>query len=237
MGRCSVLGLALFCGGCGLVLDLDPQDGPGIDAALRDGGSRDAGRDGDAGTQGDAGMRDGGVRLDASLEDAGIDGGPMPCSRNAECQNGEYCARRQGVCYGSGVCQSLPTFCSTLAEPVCGCDWQLYINACSASRNGVGVMQAGSCPTITNGEWCEALPTGSDPEGCPFCFDDNDCGGLLPICVSSSCAGAAPGICAFGPPPPGDCYDRRQCQDGERCVGAVIDVCAPTQGTCEVITP
>jgi len=234
----------LMLTGCGLVLDLDPPDRASLDAAVRDAGTRDAGglldaavRDGgmrDARGLRDAAARDGGARddagrvRDASLGDAGLD-----CRSSLDCPAGAYCARPRGVCHGPGTCTAMPAACPDIADPVCGCDWAMHGNPCDAASRGVNVMQDDACPSISaGGHWCGLVPSGSDPEGCRFCFDDADCtGGLATICVASSCESGVPGTCAFTPPL-GSCYDDRQCRETERCDGASNEVCPARQGRC-----
>lgn len=248
-----VLALAASAlGGCGLVLDLQPPevktDGAAgaMDAGVSpDGGARrDGGRDagpGDAGVRADAGedageiALDGGAVVDARVVDAGAaDGGSVPCTSNAQCGPGFFCQRGERRCFGEGRCAPMPTDCPAVFDPVCGCDWSVYDNPCSAHRNGVGVrVRDGACPAGTaEGEWCDLAPTApTTPGGCARCFDDRDCGGLFPFCVASSCVAGGEGICA-GDPGGGYCHDQRFCRSTERCEGAVSDVCLPVQGRC-----
>ena len=230
--------LSLLLAGCGLVLDLDPSSPSSLDAAVRDAGTRDAGSMSDAAARDGGGTRDGGTRdggsdagqlRDASMFDAGFD-----CRSSLDCGAGAYCARPRGVCHGPGSCTAMPAACPDIADPVCGCDWAMHGNPCDAASRGVNVMQDHACPSISaGGHWCGLVPSGSDPDGCRFCFDDADCtGGLAPICVASSCASGVPGSCAFTAPL-GSCYDDRQCRETERCEGASNDACPARQGRCQ----
>lgn len=229
---------SLVVSGCGLVLDLAPED-PTTDSGRHDG--RDAGRDAgsadagwaDGGTDAGTNRRDGGHEVDAGLADAGHDAGAEPCRSSLDCADGFYCRRSERLCYGEGTCAPRPTECPDAFDPRCGCDFVLYDNACEAARAGVNVLRELACPvTGSTGEWCDREPSGSDPAGCARCFDDSDCrGSLIEHCVSASCELGVPGVCSFMVGD-GFCFDQRQCRAGERCVGAVIDVCPPQDGHC-----
>ncbi|MEO8906416.1 MAG: hypothetical protein ABI488_27545 [Polyangiaceae bacterium] len=74
-----------------------------------------------------------------------------PCGGRAgnTCTAAEYCAYRPGGLCGQAdaqaVCLPRPSACSTLAQPVCGCDGKSYLNTCSAALGGTGVIQTGAC--------------------------------------------------------------------------------------------
>ena len=76
---------------------------------------------------------------------------PTPCGARAgdSCAASEYCAYTPGLACGDGDaearCKPRPSACSTLDQPVCGCDGKSYINACSAALAGSGVSHAGGC--------------------------------------------------------------------------------------------
>lgn len=234
--------------GCGLVLDLQPGD-PDAGAGMDAGPPRDAGRRHDAGTRDAGEPEDGGApRVDAAGPDAGpgnggpgtvdasrADAGPPagdPCTTNGDCDPGFWCQRDGRRCFGEGRCARRPMRCFEIYAPVCGCDWVIYDNACTAQSNGVGVQSVDACPVESlGGEWCDRVPTAPSVGGCARCFDNLDCGGLFPYCVASSCVAGGEGICA-GNPGDGYCHDQRFCDDAERCEGAVSDVCLPVQGRC-----
>ncbi|MEO7036494.1 MAG: hypothetical protein ABI548_21295 [Polyangiaceae bacterium] len=77
---------------------------------------------------------------------------PTPCGAVAgfPCTADEYCAYRPGSLCGQAdaeaVCLPRPSACSTLDQPVCGCDSKTYLNTCSAALAGTGVIQTGACP-------------------------------------------------------------------------------------------
>lgn len=70
---------------------------------------------------------------------------PPPCTSNAECASGSYCAKAAGDCPGVGVCEVKPVLCSGAWNPVCGCNNLTYANACKASAVGVTVKKLGAC--------------------------------------------------------------------------------------------
>lgn len=64
-----------------------------------------------------------------------------------ECGPGEFCARVTGFCeapYPFGVCKATGVNCTAEWNPVCGCDFQVYSNYCSALSAGVSVARHGS---------------------------------------------------------------------------------------------
>ena len=67
------------------------------------------------------------------------------CCSNSDCDRDEYCAKAIGDCDGEGICQFKPRFCSTLWDPVCGCDSNFYRNKCCADGAGVNVQYWGEC--------------------------------------------------------------------------------------------
>lgn len=71
---------------------------------------------------------------------------PPTCTTNADCTTaGEYCEKAAGDCGGTGLCATMPTACSGVFAPVCGCDGTTYTNACLAHNAGVSVDYTGSC--------------------------------------------------------------------------------------------
>jgi hypothetical protein len=65
------------------------------------------------------------------------------CFDNLDCGEGgffdPYCSKPVGKCEGPGTCQRRPDICSTVYEPVCGCDGVTYTNQCNANANGFSV--------------------------------------------------------------------------------------------------
>jgi hypothetical protein len=71
-------------------------------------------------------------------------GGPA----NVPCEAGRYCELAQGACLGpnaAGQCKVVPTACTTVQSPVCGCDGKTYGNACEAAKMQQNVAAANAC--------------------------------------------------------------------------------------------
>ena len=70
----------------------------------------------------------------------------VECQDASECTDNEYCARNDSECGSVGACTPVPSDCTTAEyNPVCGCDWQTYDNACLAQQAGVSVRSNGAC--------------------------------------------------------------------------------------------
>ena len=121
------------------------------------------------------------------------------------CVEGAFCDRggrdRPG-CMDVGVCVAVPEVCQADARPVCGCDGELYANACVAAMAGVGHGGSYGCDpptgkfrcgldfcdqqteyckhTIGHGEpesWkCVALDCPADTTGCACITAPSPCG-------------------------------------------------------------
>ena len=82
---------------------------------------------------------------EASAADPGSDGTLGVCFSDTGCGPMFYCQRAVGNCNSAGTCVPRPTVCSWLADPVCGCDGQTYLNSCVAAYQGVSVAYHGAC--------------------------------------------------------------------------------------------
>jgi hypothetical protein len=96
------------------------------------------------------------------------------CSDNSGCVDGQYCALDDS-CENPGQCIDRPETCDPVSEPVCGCDFMTYDNACDAASAGVRVSAQASCECQSDGdcadeEFCDA----SVCDGPGFCALRND---------------------------------------------------------------
>ena len=100
--------------------------------------------------------------LDSSVQDGpaqadlfpGSDRGgrPAPCNTNAHCDKTDYCHLDQGcVATGGsiGQCKKRPQNCTSLSDPVCGCDGKTHGNACAAHWAGANIAYKGKCQTCS----------------------------------------------------------------------------------------
>ena len=92
------------------------------------------------------------------------------CMENIECVKEEYCRKEDGDCDGEGTCESKPSLCLDIWDPVCGCDGETYQNSCFAAQAGVNVDYEGECT--------EGCSDNSDCQGGEYCAKaSGDCDG------------------------------------------------------------
>jgi len=160
------------------------------------------------------------------------------CRRNADCADGDFCARPPGECDSVGQCKSRPQECDTSVRPVCGCDGKNYLNEVVAAAAGVSVAHLGRCEDRP----CE-LPI--DPGPCRafilrwgFNSDTNQCERF----VYGGCLGNANNFethaeCVDSCVPPMACGDSADCPPQTFCDSpdggcAAGGVCVPRPDAC-----
>ena len=84
-------------------------------------------------TNGDAGALDG-----SSVPVGGKCGPGQPCGSAGYCDVGASCGT-------AGTCAVVPTNCTDIGQPVCGCDGITYGNPCTAAGNGMSIAYVGAC--------------------------------------------------------------------------------------------
>lgn len=134
----------------------------------------------------------------------------LGCQDDAFCDYAptDYC----GAADAMGTCQFKPEACATIYSPVCGCDGEIYSNACTANMNGVSTYTNNCtippepvCP-VEPKPTCDQTYTVTDANGCPHEFCADACGSRgMPDCSegfsciypeSANCGRAdAPGFC------------------------------------------
>ena len=66
-----------------------------------------------------------------------------------KCQDGQYCSYRPeaicGAADATGTCLDKPEICTTIYDPVCGCDDKTYSSECAAASKGIAILKHGAC--------------------------------------------------------------------------------------------
>ncbi|MDC0745613.1 hypothetical protein [Polyangium mundeleinium] len=151
----------------------------------------------------------GGSASSSSSGGQGGAGGPKSCDGTYAtwCGNNVYCDAPEGTCPGGGVlgtCTPRPKDCAGASMAItCGCNGQVYINACEVYRSGVDVGSQDGCqapadpfacgPVLCeNGtEYCERINFSHRCKPLPAACQSPDamCG-----CLDDVLCGAAPGL-------------------------------------------
>lgn len=104
----------------------------------------------DAGTGGAGGAAASGSVGPSTSASTGAGGSDAPCSSNEDCAASEFCDfPGDASCGGEGTCSPRPEACPADCPAICGCDGQVYCNACVAQ--GMGVDMAGEGPCVVYG--------------------------------------------------------------------------------------
>jgi len=110
------------------------------------------------------------------------------CTNNYQCQQGQYCEKREGDCNGWGTCTNKPYSysCPYNLDPVCGCDGREYVTPCNAALSGINVANKGGCDTSRSGSVANWVNT---------CIDNSQCA-TMQYCKKEigNCNGA--GVCS-----------------------------------------
>jgi hypothetical protein len=73
----------------------------------------------------------------------------QPCGDvvGIKCDAGLFCQFKHGTCgkLGPGTCVKTPEVCSTVVNPVCGCNGKTYPNDCAREQAAVSNAHNGSC--------------------------------------------------------------------------------------------
>ena len=131
-------------------------------------------------------------------DDGELLGGKCAGPDNLACPAGKFCATstRSQRCPGEktkGVCRSVPSVCTHIYAPACGCDGQTYASACQADSAGIAVAYEGPCAPLCGGFAglpCPGAGTCVEyaTDSCDPAEGDADCGSLCRCQVTEPCS-------------------------------------------------
>lgn len=141
------------------------------------------------------------------------------CSSDSDCSSGEYCKFPSNACSGSnGTCDTKPSACRKIKNPVCGCDGKTYLNKCKAAAAGVNVASNGKCQTSAG------CSSDSDCASGEYCnFPNMACSGSNGSCDSK------PSVCTSVYKPVCGCDGMTY---GNKCKAASAGVNVDSSGKC-----
>jgi len=120
----------------------------------------------------------------------GLLGGQCGADEWCDFGDNDYC----GAADATGVCMTRPQACDLMFDPVCGCDGQMYGNACAANMAGTDASTDTSC--LKDG--------GTAPGG--ECKSNADCRLVDDYCGGCNCLALGPGESAPKCTDPVNCF-------------------------------
>lgn len=171
------------------------------------------------------------------------------------CAVDQFCKRDVGLCSQDdrGVCVKVPSTCTGVSNPVCGCNGTTYDSACLADAAGVSVQHPGACQTEnacggTTGLTCDTDHFCKKDVGACAADAQGVCTPLTLNCPATSapvcgCDGTTYSNACFADTAGVAIQHDGQCQEGVACGGtggAVCpqgEFCRPPVGQCAAGAP